>query len=182
MPELLLEPIVKDTSKGLAKGRLMLLSTTMGIGGGAEEQVMQLALALDSRGWRTMIVSMIPAESMPDVFERRDIGVVHLAMKVGVPDPRALVRLRRLIWGSRAIVASALARKAVEICEAEEIHAVEVVGCGLPAMREFEQLCGYRRDLPAWCYFYMAPEESLMQELADPAVWEPSSSDGDSSI
>ena len=97
MPELLLQPIAKDLTNRLRKGRLMLLSTTMGVGGGAEDQVMQLALELDSRGWRTIIVSMIPAESMPDVFQRRDIGVVHLGMKVGVPDPRALLRLRRLI-------------------------------------------------------------------------------------
>jgi glycosyltransferase involved in cell wall biosynthesis len=69
----------------------------MGIGGGAEEQVMQLALELDRRGWRTKIVSMIPATEMPEEIGARGIPVDSLGMSVGVPDPRAIPRLIRII-------------------------------------------------------------------------------------
>lgn len=79
------------------KGRVLLLSTTMGLGGGAEEQVMQLALELDRRGWRTRLVSMIPAERMPDEIGQRGIPVDDLGMTAGIPDPRALPRLLRVV-------------------------------------------------------------------------------------
>jgi glycosyltransferase involved in cell wall biosynthesis len=75
------------------KGKVLLLSTTMGIGGGAEEQVMQLALELDRRGWHTRIVSMIPATRMLAEIGHRGITVTNLGMTAGVADPRALPRL-----------------------------------------------------------------------------------------
>lgn len=79
------------------KGRVLLLSTSMGIGGGAEEQVMQLALELSRRGWRTRLVSMLPNEGMPDDFRSSGIAVDDLGMSAGIPDPRALPRLLRVV-------------------------------------------------------------------------------------
>ncbi|MGJ5813651.1 glycosyltransferase [Paludibaculum fermentans] len=85
------------SGRNSSKGKVLLLTTTMGIGGGAEEQVMQLALELDRRGWRTRLVSMIPAERMPGEIGQRGIPVGDLGMTAGVPDPRALPRLVRLV-------------------------------------------------------------------------------------
>ncbi|BDC53125.1 glycosyl transferase family 1 [Bryobacterales bacterium F-183] len=80
------------------KGKILLLSTTMGIGGGAEEQVMHLALELVRRGWQARIVSMIPPETdIPEEIAASGITVEHLGMRAGVPDPRCLFRLYRIL-------------------------------------------------------------------------------------
>lgn len=78
-------------------GRLLLLSTDMGMGGGAEEQVILLAYAFKARGWATLIVSMLPPSRMPWEFESRKIPLVDLGMRRGLPDPRALFRLTRIV-------------------------------------------------------------------------------------
>ena len=78
-------------------GRLLLLSTDMGMGGGAEEQVIRLAYAFKARGWATLIVSMLPPSRMPSEFESRRIPLVDLGMRRGLPDPRALFRLTRIV-------------------------------------------------------------------------------------
>lgn len=77
--------------------RLLLLSTNMGMGGGAEEQVIQLAYAFKARGWDTRIVSMLPPSPMPADFAGRGIGLTDLGMRRGLPDPRAIFRLARLL-------------------------------------------------------------------------------------
>ena len=41
-------------------GRILMLSTNLGIGGGAEEQVQQLGLELKARNWTVGIISMLP--------------------------------------------------------------------------------------------------------------------------
>jgi glycosyltransferase involved in cell wall biosynthesis len=75
----------------------MLLSTNMGMGGGAEEQVIHLAGALTERGWKVRIVSMLPPKPMPPGFDFSAIPVDHLGMSRGIPDPRSIWRLRRLL-------------------------------------------------------------------------------------
>lgn len=88
----------KGSLKSAGKGRVLLLSTTMGIGGGAEEQVMHLALELARRGWQARIVSMIPPETdLPEELATNHIAVEHLGMRAGVPDPRCLFRLYRIL-------------------------------------------------------------------------------------
>lgn len=80
------------------KGKVLLLSTTMGIGGGAEEQVMHLALELVRRGWQARIVSMIPPETdLPEELAANGIAVDHLGMRVGVADPRCLFKLHKIL-------------------------------------------------------------------------------------
>lgn len=84
----------KGSLKSAGKGKILLLSTTMGIGGGAEEQVMHLALELVRRGWQARIVSMIPPETdLPEELAANGIAVEHLEMRAGVPDPRCLFKL-----------------------------------------------------------------------------------------
>jgi len=80
-----------------APKRLLLLSTAMAIGGGAEEQVIRLGYAFQGRGWKVMIVSMLPPGVMPADFACHGIPLAHLNMRRGVPDPRGLYRLVRLI-------------------------------------------------------------------------------------
>ncbi|MDR3635932.1 MAG: glycosyltransferase [Isosphaeraceae bacterium] len=85
----------RHTSSGT--GRVLLLSTNMGKGGGAEEQVIALAYGLQARGWEARIVSLLPPSPMPPGFEERGIPLVDLGMRPGSPDPRALRRLGALV-------------------------------------------------------------------------------------
>ncbi len=81
--------------------RILLLSTAMAMGGGAEEQVLQLACEFQARGWKTLVVSLLPPGTMPPGFSERNIPVAHLGMRRGVADPRGLFRLARLIRSFR---------------------------------------------------------------------------------
>jgi glycosyltransferase involved in cell wall biosynthesis len=75
----------------------LFLSTDMGMGGGAEEQVIHLAQTFTARGWATQIVSMLPPSPMPPGFERCGIPLAHLAMRRGIPNPASIRRLARII-------------------------------------------------------------------------------------
>lgn len=83
--------------RGSASHRLLLLSTSMGMGGGAEEQVMHLGRGLKARGWEVMIVSMLPPSPMPPEFEGWGIRLLHLGMRPGMPSVSSLFRLARII-------------------------------------------------------------------------------------
>jgi glycosyltransferase involved in cell wall biosynthesis len=80
-----------------AQKRLLLLCTAMGMGGGAEEQVMCLAYAFHARGWKTLVVSMLPPATLPADFANSGIELVHLGMRRAMPDPRGLFRLAKVI-------------------------------------------------------------------------------------
>jgi glycosyltransferase involved in cell wall biosynthesis len=73
----------------------------MGMGGGAEEQVIHLAQSLHARGWTVRIVSMLPPSPMPPDFDFSAIPVDHLGMSRGLPDPRSIFRLAKLIRAFR---------------------------------------------------------------------------------
>ena len=75
------------------RGRILMLSTALGFGGGAEEQVMLLSLGLRARGWKVQIVSLLPLFPLSADLEASDIPVSSLHMKRGIPDPRAMFRL-----------------------------------------------------------------------------------------
>ncbi len=77
--------------------RVLFLSTDMGMGGGAEEQVIRLAYAFHSRGWETCIVSLVPPSPMPADFDGRGISLLHLDMRRGIPNPRSLWRFARIL-------------------------------------------------------------------------------------
>ncbi len=78
-------------------------------------------------------------------------------------------------------LASLLAAIAAQ-CAAENIHVLEHVACDLPKMREFDAFAPYRRALPAWPFYYKAADESLHAALSNPAIWDPSTFDGDASL
>ncbi len=72
-----------------------MLSTNLGMGGGAEEQVMLLSLGLTARGWEVKIVSLLPPSRLSPELGSSGISVTSLNMRRGVPDPRAIFRLTR---------------------------------------------------------------------------------------
>ena len=84
----------KPTARS-SSGRILMLSTALGWGGGAEEQVMLLSLGLRARGWNVKIVSLLPLYPLSTELESSDIPVCSLHMKRGIPDPRAMLRLRK---------------------------------------------------------------------------------------
>jgi hypothetical protein len=71
----------------------------------------------------------------------------------------------------------ALRRAAAEGCFMLEHH-----GCGLPKTRGFDELARYRARKPSWSFYYHTEDAGLRARLADPAVWDPSEYDGDSSF
>jgi glycosyltransferase involved in cell wall biosynthesis len=65
--------------------------------GGAEIQVSRLARGLAGRGWKAAVVSMIPPEALVPELEAAGVTVHCLGMQPGVPNPLAIVRLRRIL-------------------------------------------------------------------------------------
>ena len=65
--------------------------------GGAEVQVTRLAAGMVRRGWRADVISMIREGALADTLKQAGVGVHYLDMRRGVPNPGALMRLRRLI-------------------------------------------------------------------------------------
>jgi glycosyltransferase involved in cell wall biosynthesis len=81
--------------------------TTSLMRGGAETQVFLLARTLRERGHAVQIVSMRPPEAYEEACAELGIELTTLAMRSGVPDPRALARLVRAWRGFRPVVAHA---------------------------------------------------------------------------
>jgi hypothetical protein len=77
---------------------------------------------------------------------------------------------------------SAMYQAAMARCRKESIHMFEVVGLAPELEKTLERDSPHHRALSAWLYFYKTNNSSLAQRLMDPAVWEPSLFDGDSSL
>jgi glycosyltransferase involved in cell wall biosynthesis len=75
---------------------IMLLITTLTFGG-AETQMVRLATELKSAGWKVMVACMIAPTAYTSILEQAGIPVFSLDMPRGVPDPRGILRLARLI-------------------------------------------------------------------------------------
>lgn len=80
--------------------RILFLSTSMGLGG-ADQQLLSAAQVLRTRGHEILIVSLTPLGPMG--LEARSLGLrtESLEMRRGIPDPRGLARLVRLVRGWR---------------------------------------------------------------------------------
>jgi glycosyltransferase involved in cell wall biosynthesis len=76
--------------------RVAFVITSTGVGG-AERQVYDLASTFRSRGWGVGVISMLPMDQQ--FLPLLDVGVrlASLDMTQGIADPRALVRLARLL-------------------------------------------------------------------------------------
>lgn len=80
--------------------RILFLSTSMGLGG-ADQQLLSAAQVLRGRGHEIRIVSLTPLGPMG--LQARSLGLTtdSLEMRRGVPDPRGLFRLARIVRGYR---------------------------------------------------------------------------------
>lgn len=76
--------------------RILLLSTSMGMGG-ADQQLLSAALGLRERGHEVRIVSLTPLGEMGARARAAGLPTESLEMRRGVPDPRGLARLVRLV-------------------------------------------------------------------------------------
>jgi glycosyltransferase involved in cell wall biosynthesis len=76
--------------------RILFLSTSMGMGG-ADSQLLAAARELRARGHDVLIVSLTPLGPMG--LRARSLGIAteSLEMPRGIPDPRGLVRLIRIV-------------------------------------------------------------------------------------
>ena len=76
--------------------RVTFLITASGVGG-AEQQVRDLATQFRQRGWDVGVISMMPLEPLLGDLRQLDVKVASLGMSQGVPDPRGLLRLARIL-------------------------------------------------------------------------------------
>ena len=76
--------------------RILFLSTSMGMGG-ADSQLLAAAHEMRARGHQVLIVSMTALGPMGLRARKIGIPIESLEMRRGVPDPRALVRLSRMV-------------------------------------------------------------------------------------
>lgn len=65
--------------------------------GGAETQLVRVASRLKQRGWEVRIVTLIPPQAYVEELESAGIPVTTLGMRRKIPDPRAILRLARLV-------------------------------------------------------------------------------------
>jgi|SRR5579872_977455 len=72
---------------------------------------------------------------------------------------------------------------ALRQCEQQKIHMLEAYGFRPDKQSVIDRLAPYRRQLPAWFYFYKTWGNTDLEEiLRDPEVWDPSHFDGDASL
>ena len=76
--------------------RILFLSTSMGMGG-ADKQILSAALEMRARGREVRIVSLTPLGPMGLESAKLGIPTDSLEMRRGIPDPRGLARLVRLV-------------------------------------------------------------------------------------
>ena len=87
-----LETALSQTSVG----RIVFLVTGLAYGG-AEKQLLLLSTSLRKRGWQIHVVSMLPPLGFAEELKSAGILVSSLHMHRGMPDPRAIFALRRII-------------------------------------------------------------------------------------
>jgi glycosyltransferase involved in cell wall biosynthesis len=72
--------------------------------GGAETQLLLLTRELISRGWAPTIVAMISGGPLRADFESLGVAVKSLGMQRGIPDPRGILRLVRILRQERPVI------------------------------------------------------------------------------
>jgi hypothetical protein len=71
---------------------------------------------------------------------------------------------------------------ALERCQREGIHMMEVVGFSSDKQRIIDGMNPHYRELSSWRYFYRTNESSLSASLREASAWDPTCYDGDSSL
>jgi hypothetical protein len=107
------------------------------------------------------------------VFQRRD-------------EPRTgLKRMRMVDFQALAEPAGCLAaifRYALKLARQTGIHVVEKVGRNVEDTSLLDAFAPYRRKLATWPFYFQASDPEFHQALQSPALWRPSSFDGDASL
>ena len=67
-------------------------------------------------------------------------------------------------------------------CRKERIHALENVGCWLDRPELPKLYAPHHRTLSSAVYYYKATGKQLSETLKDPAMWAPTTFDGDASL
>lgn len=80
----------------LQEKKLLFIITSLAYGG-AETQLVHLAIQLKARGWEVQVVSLTPPKAYVEVLETAGISVSSLEILRKFPDPRPILRLARLI-------------------------------------------------------------------------------------
>ncbi len=108
--------------------------------------MVRLATELKSRGWDVAVACMIAPSSHTDVLKQHGVPVYSLDMRRGVPDPRATLRLAKLIRSfnpdvvhAHMVHANLLARLTRLVCS------IPVVICTAHNLRETSEKGG-----PTW--------------------------------
>ena len=65
--------------------------------GGAETQLVNLAISLKKRGWEVRVVSMLPPQAFTEELKEAGIPLSTLNMRRGVADPRAVFGLVKML-------------------------------------------------------------------------------------
>ena len=85
------------------------------------------------------------------------------------------------IEDSTVLLYSMLVR-VVDRCQDEGIHMLEIIGSRAVKDHAINSVMPRRRQLPSWLYFYAVRDQCLGESLHNPAVWDPTCYDGDSSL
>jgi hypothetical protein len=107
------------------------------------------------------------------IFQRRD-------------EPRTGLRRIRLVdfqtVSDDAGCLDAILLKALRLARQSRIHVLEKVGRNVEDTRLIDDFAPYTRRLPAWPFFFHAPDAEFQMTLQQPEVWSPGSFDGDASL
>jgi glycosyltransferase involved in cell wall biosynthesis len=76
--------------------RILFLLTSLAYGG-AETQVVRLAIRLKLRGWEVAVASLMPPKAYVEDLEAAGIPVFSLGIRRKLPDPRPVLRLVQII-------------------------------------------------------------------------------------
>jgi glycosyltransferase involved in cell wall biosynthesis len=79
---------------------LVFLTTGLAYGG-AETQLVRVAIRLKARGWDVRVISLMSPQAYVDKLEAAGIPVFSLDIHRRIPDPRPILQLARLIRESR---------------------------------------------------------------------------------
>lgn len=131
---------------GPVRGRVLLLSKSLSMSGGAEVQTLSLAVGLKRRHWQVRVVSMLPPVGAIIPLREAGIPLRSLRMRTGMSNLGAVRQLARQIrefqpdvLHSHMTHANLLARVTRLVCP------IPVLICTLHGM----QMYGVKRDL-AW--------------------------------
>ncbi|OPA19007.1 glycosyl transferase family 1 [Bacillus cereus] len=79
---------------------IVILTTGLAYGG-AETQLVNLALKLKKKGHKVTIISMLAPKAFEDILSAENIEILTLNMNRGVPDPRAIFKMVHYLRGIR---------------------------------------------------------------------------------